>query len=738
MKRDWIGNLKNDLLAGLVVFFVAIPLCLGIAHASGAPLLSGLVSGIVGGVVVGILSKSPLSVSGPAAGLTAITIGGIQELGAYEAFLVAVVLAGLIQIVLGVLRAGLISKFIPHCVINGMLAAIGLILIFKQLPHLLGYDVEMMGVEEFSLRAEDISDYSASQGLFEQNTLTTIWHAFKNLNPTICTLGLGSLFILFLWDIYIPQKVRLIPGSVIVVFFSTILSLVFSAQGISHLSEEHFVNIPAIDSWNMFMMTTKIPDWSMISNPKVILLSITIALVASIETLLSVEAVDRLDPRRRTTPTNRELIAQGLGNALSGSLGGLPVTSVIVRSSVNVSAGAQTKISCISHGLFILLGLVFFSVYLNYIPLAGLAAVLVYTGYKLSSPKILHEQYKQGLDQFIPSLVTTLAILFTDILIGVGIGLIVSALFIVGKSYQASSFIVEDHGLKKSMILGESIHFLHKYKIVKFLNEIPANTILEIDASKTIYIDHDIEEAIKDFKAKATQKNINVIYGGLVNKFQNRRKIMEANKEAYNRLIENNKEWVAEKLKMDPGYFEELMHGQAPEFLFIGCSDSRVPAEDVTKCKPGEMFVHRNVANLVLSTDVNVMSVLQYAVEVLNVKHIILCGHYECGGIKSAMDHKNYGLINQWLMSIKDVYRLHQQELDEYQDEDLKYRRLVELNAIEQAYNLVKIPFVQKQRALYGFPEVHAWAYDIKTGLINDLKLDETIISNSDSIYSQH
>jgi len=542
MKRDWIGNLKNDLPAGLVVFFVAIPLCLGIAHASGAPLLSGLVSGILGGVVVGLLSKSPLSVSGPAAGLTAITLSGIQELGTYEAFLVAVVLAGLIQIVLGLFRAGLISKLIPHCVINGMLAAIGLILIFKQLPHLLGYDVEIMGVEELVLRAEDIDDYSASQGLFEQHTLTTIWHAFKNLNPTICTLGLGSLFVLFLWDIYIPQKIRLIPGSVIVVFLSTIISLVFSARGISHLSEEHFVNIPAIDSWQMFMTTTKIPDWTMIGDPKVILLSVSIALVASIETLLSVEAVDRLDSGRRTTPTNRELVAQGIGNVLSGSFGGLPITSVIVRSSVNVSAGAQTKISAISHGVFILLGLVFFSTYLNYIPLAGLAAVLVYTGYKLSSPKILREQYHQGLDQFIPSLVTTLAILFTDIFIGVGIGLIVSALFIVGKSYQASSFTVEDHGLKKSMILGESIHFLHKYKIVKFLNAIPPNTILEIDASKTVYMDHDIEEAIKDFKAIAIQKNINVIYGGLVNKFQNRRKIMEANKEAYDRLIENNKE----------------------------------------------------------------------------------------------------------------------------------------------------------------------------------------------------
>jgi carbonic anhydrase len=342
------------------------------------------------------------------------------------------------------------------------------------------------------------------------------------------------------------------------------------------------------------------------------------------------------------------------------------------------------------------------------------------------------------LDQFIPSVITATAILLTDLLIGVGIGLVVSAFFIVAKSYQASSFFVEDYGLKKTMVLGESIHFLHKYKILKFLNHIPSNSILEIDASKTQFMDHDIEEAIKSFKETALRKNITVIYGGFVNKFQNRRKLMDANKKAYDKLIQNNKDWVADKLKIDPSYFEDLSKGQAPEYLFIGCSDSRVPAEEVTKCTPGEMFVHRNVANLVLSADVNVMSVLQYAVEILNVKHIILCGHYGCGGIKSALSHHQHGLIDQWLLNVKDIYRLHRNELDAIPDEDSRYRRLVELNAIEQAYNLLKIPFVQKHRSLYGFPEVHAWAYDIQTGLINDLKLNEVDTDGTNAIYSQY
>lgn len=409
-----------------------------------------------------------------------------------------------------------------------------------------------------------------------------------------------------------------------------------------------------------------------------------------------------------------------------------------MRSSVNVSAGGRTKTAAILHGFFILLGVIFFAGFLNYIPLTGLAAVLIHTGYKLVSPTTFLKEYKQGWDQFIPGIITVISILFSDLLIGVAIGLTVSAFFVVAKSYASSSFVVEDHGHKKIMILGESIHFLHKYKIVRFLNNFPSESTLEIDASKTVFIDHDIEDAINDFKEIAKEKNITVIYGGLLNKMQNRRKIMKDNQSAYEKLIQNNKDWVSEKLKLHPEYFEAFSKEQTPEYLFIGCSDSRVPAEDITKCNLGEMFVHRNVANLVVSTDVNIMSVLQYAVEVLNVKHIILCGHYDCGGVKAAMTNKNLGLINQWLLKIKDIYRLHQTELESITDEDKRYRRLVELNATEQAYNILKIPFVQKHRSLYGIPEIHAWAYDLHTGLINDLHLDGSIISKADSIYFQY
>lgn len=738
MRSSYTNNLKYDVPAGIVVFFVAVPLCLGIAHASGAPLLSGLISGIIGGILVGLVSKSPLSVSGPAAGLTSIVLSGVHELGSYEAFALAIVFAGIFQIILGALQAGAVSKYFPHCVINGMLAAIGLILIFKQLPHLLGYDIEVMGVEEFKLTHEDISDRALQIGAEEENTFTTIFHSLSRIHPVISTIGISSLLILTYWELYIHKSLKAIPGSVLVVLISTIAAGIYQGFGIGDLTTDHFVNIPNIDGWPSFMGATRTPAWAMATNSKIYILAITVALVASVETLLSVEAVDRLDPHKRISPINRELVAQGLGNTLAGLLGGLPITSVIVRSSVNMSTGARTQVSTIVHGLLLLIGVMFFARYLNYIPLSGLAAILIHTGYKLANPKNFFKQYMQGWDQFIPAITTTTAILLSDLLIGVAIGLVVSMLFIVAKSYQSTSFVIEDFGLKKRMILGESIHFLHKYKFVKFLQSIHKNAILEIDASKTLFIDHDIEEALREFQQVAAEKNITVIYGGLVRKLQDRRKIMESNEAAYVKLIKNNKEWVTEKLKLDPKYFEELSRGQAPEYLFIGCSDSRVPAEDITKCKPGEMFVHRNVANLVVNADINIMSVLQYAVEVLNVKHIILCGHYGCGGIKAAMEKKDLGLINQWLVNVKDIYRFYQKELDAIQDEELRYRRLVELNALEQTYNLMKIPFVQKNRSLYGTPEIHAWAYDLQTGLINDLALDKSVAKEPHSIYMRY
>lgn len=739
MHKKFFGSLRYDLSASVVLFFVAIPLCLGIAHASEAPLLAGLISGVIGGIVVGLISKAPLSVSGPAAGLTAITISGIKDLGSYESFALAILIAGLLQIGFGLLKSGFISKYIPHCVISGMLAAIGFILIFKQIPHLIGYDIEVMGVEEFTLTHQDLSDAATQIHIEEKNSITTFIHSLKHIHPIISIIGVSSLLVMFLWGKYIETKIKTIPGSIVIVILGTIASCIYTKLNPAHgFSQDHFVNIPCIDGIQSFLSLSKLPDWTQISNPKVFQVALSIAVIASIETLLSLEAIEKMDPLKRQYPGNRELLAQGVGNTVTGLLGGLPITSVIVRSSVNLSAGGKTQLSSILHGVLLLGGAVLASEYLNLIPLTTLAAVLIYTGYKLAKPEIFYKQYKLGLDQFIPSIITTISILFTDLLIGVALGLIVSLLFIIAKDYQSPVFTIEDHGTKQKMILSEGVHFLHKYKIVKFLEDIPPNTRLEIDASKTIFMDNDVEEAIKDFIQTTSSRNITIIYGGLVSRFNQRKKTMSENKKAYDKLIENNKQWVEEINKINPEYFAELSRGQTPEYLFIGCSDSRVPAENITKCSPGEMFVHRNIANLVVGTDINIMSVLQYAVEVLKVKHIILCGHYGCGGVKSAMDNQDLGLINQWLVNVKDVYRLHQEELDAIPDEHSRYRRLVELNAIEQSYNILKIPFIQKHKSLYSTPEVHAWAYDLDTGYINDLDIKQNIARQSDSIYKKY
>jgi carbonic anhydrase len=615
-----------------------------------------------------------------------------------------------------------------------MLAAIGLILIFKQLPHLLGYDVEAMGVEEYHLSSHDMA--ASSTVLLEENTFTTMLHSFSHITPAIAIVGILCIAFLFIWEATLGRKLKMLPGAVVVVLFGVAAVAIYRAIDPNAAFDlVHFVNLPMVNGWSSLSSQLHQPDWSILKSPALYNLSFTIAFIASIESLLSVEAADRLDRHRRTTHTNRELIAQGIGNSISGLFGGLPVTAVIVRSTVNISAGAETKASTVFHGFLLLIGVLFCAAYINYIPLAVLAAVLIYNGYKLAAPLKLYKQFLQGLDQFIPSLVTTVSILLTDLMIGVLIGTVVSALFIVARTYTAPSFILQDYGVKKKIILAESLNFLHKYKIVKLLSEIPANSILEIDASKTIFIDHDIEEELDEFRKVAAEKNIQVIYGGLIHKLQDRTKIMKSNQEAYDKLISNNKHWVAEKLKLDADYFKNLAKGQAPEYLFIGCSDSRVPAEDITKCSPGEMFVHRNIANLVVSTDTNIMSVLQYGVEVLNIKHIILCGHYGCGGVRASMEDKDHGFVDKWLLNIKDVYRLHKDELDSITDEEMKYRRLIELNAQEQAYNLMKFPFIQKNRSLYGFPEIHAWAYDVESGYINDLALNPKTLEEYSSIY---
>jgi len=499
-------SLKNDLPAGIVVFLVALPLCLGIALASGAPFFSGLISGIIGGIIVGFLSNSQLSVSGPAAGLAAIVYASIAEMGAFETFLLAVVFAGIVQLVLGLVKAGAIANFIPSSVIKGMLTAIGIIIILKQIPHAFGYDKDAEG------------DFSFMQ-LDGENTFSEIFNSIGKIDLGATLIMLISLAILILWDksSFIKSKLKLLPGGLVVVIVSIALNEIFKSSGssLAIVKPEHLVVVPVADSFSSFANLFTLPDFSQIFNPKVYIIGATIAAVASIETLLCIEAVDKLDPLKRTTSTNRELIAQGLGNTLSGLVGGIPITSVIVRSSANLNAGAKSKLAAILHGVLLLVCAAFIPLLLNKIPLSALAAILLLVGYKLAKPSLFKQMFRNGKYQFVPFLVTIVAIVFTDLLTGVGIGLGVSILALLYGNYKNSYFFHKEKAKSGETILiklAEEVSFLNKASIKLTLDHIPADAKVVIDATYSTYIDFDVLEEIKEFKEiKAPQKNITCV-----------------------------------------------------------------------------------------------------------------------------------------------------------------------------------------------------------------------------------
>ncbi|PKL74924.1 MAG: hypothetical protein CVV27_18025 [Candidatus Melainabacteria bacterium HGW-Melainabacteria-1] len=513
-KEFSLRYLRQDLPASLAVFLVAVPLCLGIAHASGTPLLSGLITGIIGGLVVGALSKSPLSVSGPAAGLTAIVAAAAMELGSFPALLTATFLAGLIQIGLGLLKAGSIGAYIPSAVIRGMLSAIGIILILKQLPHLMGYDAEAEGNLSFVVEANKMTQQAAEhdEGHGIGTTFSLLWDAVQNLQPQVFALGLVAIAVMLLWDKTLAKRLKMIPSSLIAVLLGTGIAMAYGLLGPDWvLSANHLVQLPPIRSLGDFMQQTSFPDFGALLSPQVYTVALTIALVASIETLLSIEAVDKLDSHKRHTPTNRELLAQGAGNSLCGLLGGLPMTSVIVRSSVNQVSGAETKLSTMLHGVWLILAVGLGASLINQIPLAALAAVLIMTGVKLASPKQMIALWRNGRDQFLPYLVTVVAIVLTDLLIGVLIGLAVSATFILYSHYRTKVVERIDEGNTCRLVFGENLTFLNKARIMDLLDAIPDGTQVCLDTSRCKYIDHDVLEAIQEFRIQALDRDILIL-----------------------------------------------------------------------------------------------------------------------------------------------------------------------------------------------------------------------------------
>lgn len=500
-------NLKNDLPASIVVFFVAVPLCLGIALASGAPLFAGIIAGIVGGMVVGVASGSPLGVSGPAAGLAVIVLTSIASLGgSWEAFLLAVVLAGVIQLILGYAKAGFIAYFFPSSVIKGMLTGIGLLIILKQIPHALGWDKNAFGDTQFF------------QG-DGQNTFSEIFKALDFVTPGALLITAISLGILILWDTVLTKKHRvfgMINGPLVVVALGIGMNY-FYQNGILNfsLAADQVVRIPVPENIEGFFNQFTFPDFSAIKNFEVWKIAIVLAIVASLETLLCVEATDKMDPNKRVTPTNRELKAQGLGNIVSGLIGGLPVTQVIVRSSANISFGAKTKMSAILHGFFLLISALTIASVLNMIPLASLAAILLMVGYKLAKPSLFEQMYKLGWEQFVPFTVTVIAILTTDLLKGITAGMIVGGFYALLHSYRNSHHMkdvisTEEGHQIHHLVLAEEVSFFNKANVVKSLDAIPANSKVIIDCTNSKSIAYDVLELIKDYETNAKTKNITV------------------------------------------------------------------------------------------------------------------------------------------------------------------------------------------------------------------------------------
>jgi len=490
-------TLKKDIPSSIVVFLVALPLCLGIALASGAPLFAGIITGIVGGIVVASFSGSQLSVSGPAAGLTVIVLNAITDLGAYNIFLLAVVLAGLIQIILGFLKAGTIGNYFPSSVIIGMLAAIGIILILKQIPHALGYDRSYEGEEAFAQSNDE-------------NTFTAIIAAVENMQLGAVIIALISLALLIFWPKI--KKVAAIPAPLVVVILGVLLAQAFTGTSLA-LTPEHIVQIPIIGNFGELTDLLIFPDFNQLLNPKVWTVAVTIAIIASLETLLSLEAVDKIDPQKRVSPTNRELVAQGIGNTVSGLIGGLPTTAVIVRSSANVNSGARTKMSAIIHGAWLLVALLLIPGLINKIPLACLAAILLFTGYKLANATLFSKMWNHGRDQFVPFLVTVLAVVFTDLLTGVAVGMLVGVFYLLRANMRNPYFYkVEKEGKQKTLRLklSEEVSFLNKGAIQYTLTHIPNGAKVIIDGSNSKYIDRDVLEIIENFHEHAHTKNISV------------------------------------------------------------------------------------------------------------------------------------------------------------------------------------------------------------------------------------
>jgi MFS superfamily sulfate permease-like transporter len=655
------SKIKSDLPASIAVFLVALPLCLGVALASGAPLLSGIISGVVGGIVVGYISRSNVSVSGPAAGLTAVVLSSITKLGTFEAFLLALVIAGVIQYFMGILRGGVIANYIPATVIKGLLAAIGIILILKQIPHAFGYDD--VPEEDFSFAQAD-----------HENTFSELLNILNYFSYGAIVVTICSLLIMIYWNKIPFSWLKRIPASLFVVLMGISLNAFFHhftpflyihneihlimKNGVKTYEEiNHLVHIPEINSISSIIT---FPDFKSIGNYQVWLVAITLAAIASLETLLNLEAVENIDPKKRIASPNRELVAQGIGNVVSGLLGGIPVTSIIVRGSVNINAGAETKMSTILHGVLLLVSILLLSPFLNQIPLASLAAILILTGYKLAKISIFIEKFKKGMKHFIPFIATIIAILFTDLLIGVIIGLIISIGFLLVSNYRNPFKIKKERVSVKETIkieLPNQVSFLNKASIKKALWKLPNDSNVILDARYSDYIDDDIIELIKKFKNTiAVENNINLNIFGLNETFHIEDQVQFVNvieKEDQEKLSaddvleilkEGNKRFAAGDL-IEKYYSQQInatSNNQNPIAVVVSCIDSRTSPEIIFDLGLGDVISIRIAGNII---NEEILGSIEFACQKIGTKLIVVLGHSNCGAVTYAIGNKGDGNV---------------------------------------------------------------------------------------------
>ena len=713
--------MKFDFIAAIVVFLVAIPLCLGIALASGAPLFSGIISGIIGGLVVGSLSGSQVSVSGPAAGMAAVVLAAITQLGSFNVFLFALVLAGFLQILIGTLRAGFIADYVPSNVIQGLLCAIGILLIVKQLPLAFTLSANLSELKMHLLES--------TEGL----SIKPIYDITYHINSGAMIISLVSFALLITLDKAKHPFVKAIPGTVLVVILGALSNELFLlTNSVLTQHSPQLVNIPHENG--VFNLIKKIggPDFSAWNNPHVYLYAGILAIVASLESLLNVKAAEKMDKKHRQASKDRELIAQGLGNLSAGLLGGIPITSVVVRTSVNIQAGVRTKFASIFHGLFILLAVAFLPQLLNKIPLCSLATILIYTGYKLTTPKIYKKIYQQGMDRFVPFIVTVIGIVTTDLLTGIVLGLFVSLLFILRSNSQARLDIIQEvypSGITNRIVLPQQTTFLNKASLVAELNAIPKNAQLIIDARYSDYIDKEIVELIKEFQQEqAPLKQISLNLIGFKDQYNIHNYIDFINVttfdiqsaltpfEVLNILREGNLRFLQDtcihrSLNVDIQYTAKNQH---PIAVVLGCIDSRVPVETIFDMSFGDLFCVRIAGNVV---NEDVLASIEYACHVMGAKLIVVLGHTRCGAIAAACDGIEQGHITQLLAKINPAIAAETQTKDNRTSQNTTFTDHVTelniantLNYIYEGSGVLRLMTNEKDIGMVGA------IYDVNTG----------------------